>query len=439
MKFVRSVLIVALLSIVPTMRAEAQWPLWQPQGSTGVKTIGNRNVFLYDSNASHLFEFDITTNATAARTISWAFGDSDRTITLSGNPTLSDWFDQEVKAASSPTFAGVTLGNTGLHILDTNASHDLIVAPGSDVTADRTLTITTGDSDRTVTLGGNVTLDQDVDTTASPTFVGGTFSDDVSIGADSKSLILGAGSDAKIYYDGSHLWIDPNDVGSGLLKIYDSDFDCRRAAAHANFTLYCYSDTSTHAPYFTLQKSHSDTLDTAAETLNTEVLGRLTYKGIDTGASAEQAAMIECTQDGNAGVRVPGKLSFQTATSTVNVTERMSIASTAITAATKVVFGTTEVSAAGPTDNVDVQDVNVVFIDTADPGNNVTIGGFVNGVAGQVIRIVRLDTTNDVTLEHAEGTGNQDIYLADEADQAISTYGGWTLVCNGSHWYEVGY
>lgn len=48
--------------------------------------------------------------------------------------------------------ASLTLTNTGLHLLDTNATHDLIVAPGSNLTADRTLTITTGDADRTLTL-----------------------------------------------------------------------------------------------------------------------------------------------------------------------------------------------------------------------------------------------------------------------------------------------
>lgn len=53
---------------------------------------------------------------------------------------------------------GLTFPNTGLHILDTNASHDLIIAPGSDLTADRTLTVTTGDASRTLTLGGNATL-----------------------------------------------------------------------------------------------------------------------------------------------------------------------------------------------------------------------------------------------------------------------------------------
>lgn len=46
----------------------------------------------------------------------------------------------------------MTLPNTGLHLLDTNASHDLIIKPGSNLTADRTLTLTTGDTDITVDL-----------------------------------------------------------------------------------------------------------------------------------------------------------------------------------------------------------------------------------------------------------------------------------------------
>ena len=41
----------------------------------------------------------------------------------------------------------MTVPNTGLHLLDSNASHDLIVKPGSDLTADKTLTLTTGDAD----------------------------------------------------------------------------------------------------------------------------------------------------------------------------------------------------------------------------------------------------------------------------------------------------
>ncbi len=53
---------------------------------------------------------------------------------------------------------GLTFPISGLHILDTNGSHDLIVSPGSDLTLDRTLTITTGDSDRTLTMSGDADI-----------------------------------------------------------------------------------------------------------------------------------------------------------------------------------------------------------------------------------------------------------------------------------------
>jgi hypothetical protein len=62
---------------------------------------------------------------------------------VSGNPTLSLPADVLI-----PTV--LTVPNTGLHLLDTNASHDLIIKPGSDLTADKTLTLTTGDADLTL-------------------------------------------------------------------------------------------------------------------------------------------------------------------------------------------------------------------------------------------------------------------------------------------------
>jgi hypothetical protein len=86
---------------------------------------------------------------------------------------------------------GLTFPNTGLHILDTNASHDLIIAPGSNITADRTLTITTGDSDRTLTISGNATIDQDLSVTADPTFNSVQINDS----NDSHQLQFLAGSD----------------------------------------------------------------------------------------------------------------------------------------------------------------------------------------------------------------------------------------------------
>lgn len=58
----------------------------------------------------------------------------------------------------------------GVRLLDTNSSHALVLTAGSDLTADRTLSIVTGDANRTLTISGNVSLDQSVLTTSTPTF-----------------------------------------------------------------------------------------------------------------------------------------------------------------------------------------------------------------------------------------------------------------------------
>jgi hypothetical protein len=76
-------------------------------------------------------------------TVSWAdlFLASGAVVNYAnGNYTITH-------SSGDLAFSGtVTLTNTGLHLLDTNATHDLIIAPGSNLTADRTLTVTTGDT-----------------------------------------------------------------------------------------------------------------------------------------------------------------------------------------------------------------------------------------------------------------------------------------------------
>lgn len=98
---------------------------------------------------------------------------------------------------------------------------------------------------------------------------------------------------------------------------------------------------------------------------------------------------------------------------------------------------TLEFSDVGPTDDLDVAGVNTLFINAG--ANAVTIGGFVGGVDGQILNIVIIDPTNNVTLEHAEGGGNQDILLHAGADETLDGhYGGWTLVCHaGVDWHDA--
>lgn len=68
--------------------------------------------------------------------------------------------DTEKAALAGATFTGnVSLINSGLRMLDTNASHYLIFAVGSNITADRILTFTTGDNSRSLDISAaNVTV-----------------------------------------------------------------------------------------------------------------------------------------------------------------------------------------------------------------------------------------------------------------------------------------
>lgn len=79
-------------------------------GITGVAgiTINNGGFRIKDPTGSYTFTLTPTSNQTNNKVLSIANGDADRTITLSGNPTLADWFDQSVKTTGTPSFSKVT-------------------------------------------------------------------------------------------------------------------------------------------------------------------------------------------------------------------------------------------------------------------------------------------------------------------------------------------
>jgi len=121
------------------------------------------------------------------------------TVTDDGDGTITLSTPQDTDTGADIIFATITLNNEGLHLLDTDASHDLIIKPGSDLTADRILTLITGDSARTITLTGNPTLadwfDQAVKTTSSPTFAGltkvGDASNYLAVASDGELTLAG--------------------------------------------------------------------------------------------------------------------------------------------------------------------------------------------------------------------------------------------------------
>lgn len=85
----------------------------------------------------------------------------DRTVNLVHYP-LGDATDPRELGTYLDGFVdgtgSVDLANTGLKVRDTGGEDTLTIKPGSDLSTDRTLTITTGDADRTLTLSGNATI-----------------------------------------------------------------------------------------------------------------------------------------------------------------------------------------------------------------------------------------------------------------------------------------
>ncbi len=131
-----------------------------------------------------------------------------------------------------------TMPNEGLHLLDANASHDLIIKPGSDLSADRTLTLATGDASRTLTLGA----DSSISGTA---YVSGGTDVALADGGTGQSL-ADPGGDRGMFWDDSESKVDWLTYSDGL--------DLTTTTLRAKFvqevsTFYdTYSSTSTTIP-----------------------------------------------------------------------------------------------------------------------------------------------------------------------------------------------
>jgi hypothetical protein len=145
-------------------------------------------VVTLDTSAAFTVKTVFTSSSalTANRTLTMDMANGSRTLKLTGNPTLADWFDQSVKTAASPSFAGLTVNafaftvngaptlndwfdqsvkttanpsfNT-VKVLDSGTSFYMSLAsnsaaPGGNFSADRTLTMDLQNADRTVTVSG---------------------------------------------------------------------------------------------------------------------------------------------------------------------------------------------------------------------------------------------------------------------------------------------
>ena len=86
-------------------------------------------------------------------------------------------------SGANTDISSIYLNNTGLKVRDTDASNGLSIVPGSNLSADRTLTVTTGDGDRTLDISaGSVTIST----------AGAALIDDASASAQRTTLGLGS-------------------------------------------------------------------------------------------------------------------------------------------------------------------------------------------------------------------------------------------------------
>lgn len=147
--------------------ATSNWIQWPTAGVAApaftTRSVGTRLVLYPLIDGTHVdYAFGINTNTLwssvplTTDSFKW-YGGTTLAATLTGEGDFTLVGDL---SAVDGTFSGiVTVPNTGLHLLDTNASHDLIFKPGSDLSADKTLTFTTGDADRTLDISaGSVTI-----------------------------------------------------------------------------------------------------------------------------------------------------------------------------------------------------------------------------------------------------------------------------------------
>ena len=93
--------------------------------SISLTTIG-----LVDTNASHYLQLASGSDLTEDRILSFVTGDAARTVTLSGNPTLADWFDQSVKTTATPTFANMVITGTGIYKNTSDGSDTGVLSVG---------------------------------------------------------------------------------------------------------------------------------------------------------------------------------------------------------------------------------------------------------------------------------------------------------------------
>ena len=221
--------------------------------------------------------------------------------------------------------AGLVFANTGLEIQDTDASHTLTIKPGSNLSADRILTIITGDEARTITLNSDAILPSpalvdnlkfvvnasvnklDIFTKSGGAVPDGTNFPTISI-PDGTGLVQRtraatylSGTSQFIMADAANYWskgsLDAEIKTAYVYAIWDGTGIVWALGGYSGFTRCPESTTATDDDFFLLEAS--STLDkSTADTLYCVCVGKIRYQ-YDTGDAPDhtiQATVLDAPQ-----------------------------------------------------------------------------------------------------------------------------------------------
>ena len=218
-------------------------------GVTGYRTpvsspaLTDGATYRYRAESSDLSEWEIgegtwtTSTTTLARTtIIHSSTGAKVNFTTAPNVAIVALADQFINPAGDTMTGSLVVPNaSGLKIKDTDASHTLGLVGGSNLTADRTLTLTTGDANRTLTL----TADSSVGGTA---YVEGGTDVALADGGTGASL-TDPNADRIMFWDdsaGAVTWLAP---GAGL-SINGTTIDASGMSAASQAEMEAASSTS---------------------------------------------------------------------------------------------------------------------------------------------------------------------------------------------------
>lgn len=273
--------------------------------------------------------------------------------------------------------------------------------PPATLTADRYLFVAIGDTNKTLVLTGDATLDQDVSSAGNPIFAG-------------LKTSRVAKFQSNIAADGYMTAIFGADVNADTLTNNYRKF-CRMGMPHYQLAeqpvAFFFGDVVSNA----LAKMHIGGGNSAMNAFTDLYFYAAANTTTTTGSVIAHIDIDGMTVNGKMGIGVSdphSKLEVNGAISS----------------------GQLVLSASN--NNLDVSGVNTVLINIT---GDIILGGLTGGVAGQIIVFAyKGNYTNKITFLDKEGVGDQDLYMHSEGDEEFDG-GGITFVCDGLDWYDCGH